>query len=167
MKMCGAEREKSFCSFWWNHIYSSWSLPMFRLTVTLDLKYWTGCDWFWSYLAKIKVFWKYWAYDTIEKTWLNHKKLWRVSDGHFQRVLLFSWLNLYRLSAKRSAYFRNHLLNVEERWKEKQIFFLLRHLRVIKWYTNKNFTVKYPSKWILHKLSLEQQCFEQYWAVCG
>ncbi len=43
---------------------------MFRITVTLDTEYLTGCVGFSSFLAKIKAFWKYLAYDAIVKTWI-------------------------------------------------------------------------------------------------
>ncbi len=64
------QRERSFCSFWWNHVCLSCSSLTFRIILTRDSKHLMGCAGFSSFLADIKVFWKYWALDTTKETWI-------------------------------------------------------------------------------------------------
>ncbi len=67
-----------------NHIYSSRSSLTIRITVTHDMEEnWTRCDESSSFLAEIKVFWKYWASGTRQKTGLYHMMLLRVLDWCF------------------------------------------------------------------------------------
>ncbi len=46
--------------------------------------------------------------------------------------------------SERLAFSEKNLFIVEERWKEKNKIFILRHLRMNNWYTKQNFTVKRP-----------------------
>ncbi len=44
------------------------------------------------------------------------------------------------------THFYNHKFTVDEHWKEKEIFFNSRHLRVHTWLTKQNFAMKYHFK---------------------
>ncbi len=80
-----------------------------------DTNHWIKCVGFRTFRAKIKVFWKCWAYNTIRRLGLYHMKLLRVLDWRFLVVLMFSRVNLYRLSAKMRHW--NLPLTMENCWK--------------------------------------------------
>ncbi len=86
------QTERSSCSFWLNHISSSRSSSVFRNTITSDYKHWIACVGFSSFIAKIRVFWRYWAYEMIKKTWITPHKAFES----FARMFL-DGLELYLL----------------------------------------------------------------------
>ncbi len=90
------QRERSFCSFWWNYIFLSQSSPMFRIIITCDSKHRIGYVGFRRFLAGIKLFWKCWTYDTIKKTCIMwHKAVesfgWMFLDSFDALECLFPW----------------------------------------------------------------------------
>ncbi len=107
-KVADAERE-AFLQFLWNHIYSRRSTPKLQ-PMTQNAQ------------AKIKIFWKYWAYNMIK--------------------MVLSRMYLIWLPAKGSTDFLNHPFTVKKRWKQKKKFSNSRHLMVSNWYTKQNFAMK-------------------------
>ncbi len=120
MQTNGWCRERAIFLVFDGTISISQSSPTFRITVTLD-----QMCWFRSFSAEIKVFWKFLINNTM--------KLPRVLD-------VFRWFVCFQTVSPQTAsksgesewltFLEKNLLTVEKRWKEKNLFFILRHLRV-------------------------------------
>ncbi len=109
-----AEREEflHFCGTIFIHANVHWQ---FWITVTCFLEHWIGCVGFSSFLAEIEVFWKYWAYDIIKKTWIiPHKAAFLNSFDAFKIV------SPYVSGKSEWLAFLNQLFSVKEHQKEKK-----------------------------------------------
>ncbi len=133
-------KQKWLCIGRWNHIYLSSSSLTFRINRNTWLK--TLCAGFSGFLVEIKVFWKYWANDTIKKTWIYHTEVSRVSDWMFWDSFDVLKLYLHKLPAKVScSHFWKKSVCHRGTLEAKNIFFFSRHLQVNNWYTQQSFVV--------------------------
>ncbi len=89
-------------------------------TVTRNTKHQTRCVGFSSFIAKIKLVWKYWAYDTTRKTWIKPPQAVENSRWAFLDRFDAFMSEPLQANSKKGAHFRNPLLTIVERWKEKK-----------------------------------------------
>ncbi len=140
------QRERTFCNFWQNHIYSSLGSATIRITVTCNKKHWIRRVGFSNFLAEINVLWKYCAYNMIQKTWIiPHEAveflivltlLWaslgcQQKGAHILENTHLPWTNI--LSKNKISFSSKHLSNwctkqtsvVKYHWKEQYCLFRL------------------------------------------